>query len=159
MGKSTVLFLCTHNSIRSQMAEGLLRHFYGDRCDVFSAGASPTHVHPLAVQVMAETGIDISQQTSKSIEQFRGQNFDLVVTVCRSTPKIACPFCSTPLRGSRPEIVKATLPGAKRYLNHGFNDPSEVKGSEEERLAAFRRTRDEIKQWILKHFAPHETRR
>lgn len=159
MGKSTVLFLCTHNSIRSQIAEGLLRHIYGDRYDAFSAGASPTHVHPLAIQVMAEIGIDISQQTSKSIEQFRGQEFDLVVTVCRSTPKIACPFCSTPLRGGRPEIIKATLPRAKRYLEHGFNDPSEVKGSEAERLAAFRRTRDEIKQWILEYFAPRATRR
>jgi arsenate reductase len=140
------------------MAEGLLRHFYGDRYDAFSAGASPTHVHPLAVQVMAEIGIDISQQTSKSIEQFRGQDFDLVVTVCRSTPKIACPFCSAPLARGRPEIINSTLPGAKRYLDHGFSDPSEVKGSESERLAAFRRTRDEIKTWILEYLAPREPR-
>ena len=159
MQTSRVLFLCTHNSIRSQMAEGLLRHFYGDRSDVFSAGASPTQVHPLAVRVMSEIGIDISQQTSKSIERFQGQDFDLVVTVCRNTPQIACPFCSKPLKGSRPELIKTTLPGARRYLHHGFNDPSEVKGSEDQQLKAFRRTRDEIKTWILEHFAPHGARR
>jgi arsenate reductase len=158
MQKIRVLFLCTHNSVRSQMAEGLLRHYYGGRCDVFSAGASPTQVHPLAVRVMAEIGIDINEQTSKSIEQFRGQDFDLVVAVCRSTPQVSCPFCATPLRGIRPDIIKTTLPGARRYLHHGFNDPSEVKGTPEQQLAAFRRTRDEIKSWILEHFSPRGTR-
>ena len=151
--KLKVLFLCTHNSARSQISEGLLRHLYGERYEVFSAGATPTSVHSLAVKVMKEIGIDISRQSSKSIEDFRGKNIDLVVTVCKSTPSLSCPFCSTPLSMGRPEIIKSTLPGAKNWIEHGFNDPAEVEGSEEERLAAFRRVRDEIHTWVKSYFS------
>lgn len=153
MGKEKILFLCTHNSARSQMAEGLLRHLYGDKYEVFSAGATPTRVNPLAIKVLAEMQIDISKQRSKSIEEFRGRNIDLAVSVCESSVKVICPFCSSPIIGDRPRIIGETLPGAKRYLHHPFTDPSEVEGSDEEKLAAFRRTRDDIKKWILDYFA------
>jgi len=153
MNKIEVLFLCTHNSARSQMAEGLLRHFYGEKYEVFSAGASPTRVNPFAIKVMAEIGIDISKHTSKSIEEFRDKSIDLVVSVCTSSASVACPFCSSPLIKGRPEIVEDKLPKAKRYLQHGFSDPSEAEGSDEEKIAAFRQTRDDIKKWILTYFA------
>ena len=148
-----VLFLCTHNSARSQIAEGLLRHLYGERYEAFSAGATPTSIHPLAVKVMKEIGIDISGQSSKSIEEFRGKDIDLVVTVCKSTPRLSCPFCSTPLSIGRPEIIRSTLPDAKHWIEHGFSDPAEVEGSEDERLAAFRSVRDEIREWVKSYFS------
>lgn len=153
MDKIKVLFLCTHNSARSQIAEGLLRHFYGEKYEVFSAGSTPTHVNPLAINVMAELGLDISKQRSKSIEEFRNKDIDLVVSVCTSSTKIVCAFCSSPIVGDRPEIIGETLPRAKRYLHQPFNDPSEVEGSDEEKLAAFRRTRDDIRKWIIDYFA------
>jgi arsenate reductase len=134
------------------MAEGLLRHFYGEKYEVFSAGSSPTQVHPLAIKVMAEIGIDISRQTSKSIEEFRNRHIDSVVTVCSRSAKVFCPFCSSPTLRGRPEIINATLPEAKNYVHHGFSDPSEVDGSDDEKIAAFRRTRDDIKKWILNYF-------
>ncbi len=112
---------------------------------------------PLAIKVMAEIGIDISKQTSKSIEEFRNKDIDVVVSVCRSSPKVICPFCSSPILHSRPEIINTTLPGAKHYLHHGFSDPSEVDGSDEEKIAAFRRTRDDIKEWIFGYFADLKT--
>jgi len=135
------------------MAEGLLRHFYGEKYEVFSAGASPTRVNSFAIKVMAEIGIDISKHTSKSIEEFRDKSIDLVVSVCTSSASVACPFCSSPLIKGRPEIVEDKLPKAKRYLQHGFSDPSEVEGSDEEKIAAFRQTRDDIKKWTLTYFA------
>jgi len=153
MGKAKVLFLCTHNSARSQMAEGLLRHLYGDRYEAFSAGATPTRVHPLAIKVMAEIGIDISGQSSKSIDEFRGRDIDLVVTVCRSTPRLSCPFCSSPGVVGKPTLIDETLPEAKRFVEHGFSDPSDVEGSDDERVEAFRATRDEIKTWVLDYFS------
>jgi arsenate reductase len=153
MDKIKVLFLCTHNSARSQMAEGLLRHLYGDRFEVFSAGATPTQVNPYAIKVMAELGIDISKHHSKSIEEFRGKEIDLVVSVCESSVKVICPFCSSPIVGDRPKIIDETLPGAKQYLHRPFTDPSEMEGSDEEKLATFRRIRDDIKKWILDYFA------
>jgi len=153
MNKIKVLFLCTHNSARSQMAEGLLKHYYGEKYEVFSAGATPTQVNPFAVKVMAEIGIDISKQRSKSIEEFRGKDIDLVISVCTSSARVTCPFCSSPLLRGRPEIIDETLPGAKCYLHHPFIDPSEVEGSDEEKLAAFQQTRDDIKKWILDYFA------
>lgn len=134
------------------MAEGLLRHLYDDRYEVYSAGASPTCVNPLAIKVMAEIGIDISKQRSKSIEEFRDKNIDLVVSVCIRSARVACPFCSTPLTSGRPEIIETTLPRAKHYLQHGFSDPSEVDGSDEEKTEAFRRIRDDIRKWILEYF-------
>jgi len=153
MNKIKVLFLCTHNSARSQIAEGLLSHFYGEKYEVFSAGSSPTQVHPLAIKVMAEIRIDISKQTSKSIEEFRNKDIDVVASVCRSSAKVICPFCSSPIIRDRPEIINATLPRVKHYIHHGFSDPSEMGESDEEKLATFRRTRDAIKKWILDYFA------
>ena len=153
MNKMKVLFLCEHNSARSQMAEGLLRHLYGEKYEVFSAGSNPTKVNPFAIKVMAEIGIDISRQVSKSIEEFRNKQIDLVVSVCQSSAKLTCSLCSSPIVMGRPEIINTSIPGAKRYLHHGFNDPSEVDGSDEEETLAFRRTRDDIKQWIFDSFA------
>jgi len=135
------------------MAEGLLRHFYGEKYEVFSAGSDPTQVHPLAIEVMAEIGVDISRQVSKSIEEFRNKDIDLVVSVCRSSAKLTCSLCSSPIVMGRPEIITKSIPGAKHYLHHGFNDPSEVDGSDDEKIAAFRRTRDDIKKWIFGSFA------
>lgn len=152
MGKVKVLFLCTHNSARSQMAEGLLRYLYGDKYEVFSAGATPTQVNPLAIRVMAEIGVDISSHRSKSVEEFRDREIDLVVSVCESSVKVVCPFCSSPIVGDRPKIIGETLPRAKRYLHHAFSDPSDVVGSDEEKIAAFRSTRDDIKKWIYDNF-------
>jgi arsenate reductase len=135
------------------MAEGLLRHFYGEKCEVFSAGSNPTQVNPSAIKVMAEIGIDISKQVSKSIEEFRNKEIDLVVSVCRSSAKLTCSLCSSPIVMGRPEIINTSVPGAKHYLHHGFDDPSEVDGSDDEKIAAFRRTRDDIRKWILDSFA------
>jgi arsenate reductase len=153
MNKLKVLFLCEHNSARSQMAEGLLKHLYGEKYEVCSAGASPTQVNPFAVQVMAEIGIDISHHVSKSIEEFRDKDVDLAVSVCQSSAKLLCSLCASPIPGRRPEIVTESLPRAKRYLHHGFADPSEVEGSGEEKTMAFRRIRDEIKKWMVHRFA------
>ena len=153
MNKTRILFLCTHNSARSQMAEGVLRHLYGEKHEVFSAGTNPTWVHPLAVKVMAEIGIDISGQYSKNIEEFSNVDIDLAVTVCQSSTKTICPLCSSPTFMGRPAIINAKLHKTKHYLLHGFSDPSEVEGTEEEKLAAFRHTRDEIKKWIIEEFA------
>ena len=120
-----VLFLCTHNSARSQMAEGLLRDMAGDRFEVFSAGTEATRVRPEAISVMAEIGVDISDQESKTLERYIDQPFDRVVTVCDDVNE-ACPF----------------FPGARVRLHWSFPDPSRAKG--EERLAVFRDVRDEI---------------
>lgn len=123
-----VLFLCTHNSSRSQMAEGLLRACGGDAYEVFSAGTQPRVVHPLAIKAMREIGIDISDQRAKGIEEFHDQvPMDLVVTVCDEAAE-ACPF----------------FPNARHQAHWGFPDPSLVQGTEEEKLAAFRHIRDLI---------------
>ena len=158
MSRVKILFLCTHNSARSQMAGGLLQHYYSENYEVFSAGATPTRVNPLAIKVMNEIGIDLSNHRSKSIEEFRNKDIDLVISVCQSSVKVICPFCSSPIVGDRPQIVGETLPGAKRYLHYPFSDPSEVEGSDEEKLAAFRRTRDEMKKWIDDYFADKGTK-
>jgi arsenate reductase len=153
MSKIKVLFLCMHNSARSQMAEGLLRHIYGERYEVFSAGITPTKVNPLAIKVMAEIGIDISKQSSKSIKEFQDKDIDLVISVCKSSAKLTCPLCSSPMVSDRPLIISETLPDAKHYLQNPFDDPSEAEGSDEEKLGAFRRARDDIKKWIHEYFA------
>jgi arsenate reductase len=129
--RSRVLFLCTHNSARSQMAEGLLRHLAGDRFEAYSAGTEATHVRPLAVRAMDEIGIDISGQESKTLNRYLGEPFDYVITVCDEANE-ACPF----------------FPGAKNRLHWSFEDPAQATGSEEERLAVFRRVRDEIRERI-----------
>jgi len=126
-----VLFLCTHNSARSQMAEGLLRHLSGGRFEVHSAGTEQTHVRPQAVAVMGEIGIDISGQESKTLERYLGEDFEYVVTVCDDANE-ACPV----------------FPGAKERLHWSFEDPSKTEGTEEERLAKFRQVRDEIRTRI-----------
>jgi len=130
----------------------LLRHLYGDQYEVFSAGSTPSQVNPYAIKALAEIGVDISKQRSKSIEEFRNRPMDLVVSVCKSSATIMCAFCSSPLIGDRPKIVDEALPEAKRYLDHPFDDPSDVEGTDEEKLAAFRKSRDEIKKWLLEYF-------
>ncbi len=137
MKKRRVLFLCSHNSARSQMAEGLLRSLYGDRYDAFSAGTQATFVQPLAIQALKEIGVDISHHRSKSLQEFVGKPFYVVVTVCDSA-KEACPF----------------FPGAKKQLHQDFPDPTDVRGTPEERLNAFREARDQLKKWIARTFAP-----
>ena len=138
------------------MAEGLLKHLYDEKYEVFSAGANPRQINPFAIKVMAEIGIDISTQTSKSIEEFRNKEIDLVVSVCQSSPKLMCSLCSSPMIMGRPEIINTTIPGAKHYLHHGFEDPSDVEGNDEEKLNAFRRIRDKIKRWMIDSFADPE---
>jgi arsenate reductase len=123
-----VLFLCTHNSARSQMAEGWLRALAGERFEAASAGTEATRVHPLAARAMAEAGVDISQQTSKTLEPFVREPWDWVITVCDAAAG-RCPV----------------FPGAARRLHWGFEDPSGAAGDEEARLAVFRRVRDQIR--------------
>jgi arsenate reductase len=134
--KKRVLILCTGNSARSQMAEGLLRHDAGHRFEVFSAGTKPSHVRPEAIQVMRELGIDLSGHRSKGVGEFAGQPFDYVLTVCDNA-KEACPI----------------FPAKTQTIHRSFEDPAEVKGPEETRLAAFRRIRDELREY-LKNFPP-----
>lgn len=129
--KARVLFLCVGNSARSQMAEGLLRHLAGDRFDVASAGAHPAGLNPLAVEVMSEIGVDISKHWSKRAGEFRGQNFEYVITVC-DPAREACPL----------------FPDARQVLHWSLDDPAAVEGSREERLAVFRRIRDQVADHI-----------
>jgi arsenate reductase (thioredoxin) len=126
--KKRVLFLCTHNSARSQMAEGLLRHLSGDRFEVQSAGTEATHVRALAIRAMDEIGVDISGQESKTLARYLGEPFDYVITVCDEANE-ACPF----------------FPGAKRRLHWSLPDPSTAEGTEEERLTVFRSVRDGLR--------------
>jgi arsenate reductase len=125
--KQRVLILCTKNSCRSQMAEGILRHYGGDRFEVFSAGTVASHVNENAIRVMGEIGIDISVQKSKSLEGFLDQPFDFVITVCDSA-KETCPF----------------FPGAKQQLHWSFPDPPQTDEPKEEYLREFREVRDMI---------------
>lgn len=125
--KKTVLFLCTGNSCRSQMAEGLLRHLAGDRFEVASAGTHPAGLNPDAVKVMKEIGIDISRHRSKRLDEFLSQRFDHVITVC-DRAKETCPLFSS----------------AASLLHWSLDDPAAVQGPPEERRAVFHRVRDEI---------------
>jgi arsenate reductase len=129
--KRRILFVCTHNSSRSQMAEGLLKALKGKEYEAYSAGTEPSKVHPGAIAAMAEIGIDIRSHTSKGLDAFRGVSFDEVVTVCGHAQE-TCPVIS----GS----------GLKRH--QGFEDPAATTGTETEILEAFRRVRDEIRKWI-----------
>ncbi|NLX38647.1 MAG: arsenate reductase ArsC [Methanothrix sp.] len=144
-GKKKVLFLCTSNSARSQMAEGLLRALYGDRYEAYSAGIEATAVDPRAVSVMTELGIDISGQRSKSAEELGDVVFDLAVTVC-DRAKEACPVCSTDLD------LPSRAPKAREVVHKCFDDPASASGTEEVQLRAFRQVRDEIKEWIIERF-------
>jgi arsenate reductase (thioredoxin) len=123
--------LCTHNSARSQIAEGLLRHLAGDRFEAMSAGTEATRVRPLAVRAMEEIDIDVSGQESKTLERYLHEPFDYVITVCDDANE-ACPF----------------FPGVANRLHWSFEDPSKAEGSEEERLVVFRSVRDRIRRRI-----------
>jgi arsenate reductase len=131
MKKQRVLILCTANSARSQMAESLLRHDAGERFEVHSAGTRPTVVRPEAIAVMAELGIDLSGHRSKSIDEFAGEAFDYVLTVCDNA-KEQCPV----------------YPGHANRIHHAFADPAAEMGSNDERLTAFRRVRGEIRRYL-----------
>lgn len=126
--KKRVLILCTGNSARSQMAEGLLRHDAGDRFEVASAGTKPVGLNPLAVKAMAELGIDIAHHRSKSVDEFLGERFDYAITVCDSARE-TCPI----------------LPGVAARIHWSFEDPAAAEGSDEEKLAAFRRVGDALR--------------
>lgn len=132
MEKKRVLVLCTGNSCRSQMGEGWIRHDLGDRVEVFSAGTKPSAVHSLAIAVMAEAGVDISSHRSKSLSEFWGQPFDLVVTVCDSA-KEACPMFA----------------GAARQIHESFPDPVGLTGDREKVRAKFREVRDLIRERLV----------
>ena len=138
MEQLEVLFICTHNSARSQMAEGILRSLYTEQYDVYSAGTVPTEVNPYAVKVMDEIGIDISPQTAKNISVFIDEIFDYVVTVCDQA-KESCPF----------------FPG-RTLMHQSFEDPSQLACSETEVLEGFREIRDEIMTWIANTFKDRE---
>jgi len=129
MNRTRVLFLCTHNSARSQMAEGFLRALAGDRFEAQSAGTEKTSVNPLAIKAMAELNIDLSSHTSKVYDGLLKEHWDYLVTVCDDANE-RCPF----------------VPGSVKRLHWSFEDPSRAKGSEEERLQVFRRVRDQIRQ-------------
>lgn len=133
--RPSVLFVCTHNSARSQLAEGLLRQRHGDRYQAFSAGTVARGVHPLAAEALRDAGVDPSGQRSKTIESLGDQAFDIVVTVCDSARE-ACPY----------------LPARERNLHHAFRDPSAVEEAEAERRAAFREVREEIRAWLDEEF-------
>jgi arsenate reductase (thioredoxin) len=136
-----ILILCTGNSARSQMAEGLLRQIAGDAAEVHSAGVAPSKVRPEAIAVMCEIGIDISPHRSKSVDEFVGDPFDYVITVCDNANE-TCP----------------NFPGATKRIHWSFPDPASVEGSEEHRLAAFRKSRDEIRETLESFAASLEER-
>ena len=129
MEKTRVLFLCTHNSARSQMAEGFLRAMAGDRFEAQSAGTEKTSVNPMAIRVMAERGIDLGGHASKVYDGLMQERWDYLVTVCDDANE-RCPF----------------VPGSVKRLHWSFEDPSRARGTEEERLRVFRRVRDQIEQ-------------
>ena len=136
MSKSTVLFVCTHNSSRSQMAEGILRHLYDDHYEVYSAGTEPVGVSLFAIRVMEEIGINIEHHTSKDVHEFLSLHLDTVVTVCDSAHQ-QCPFVP-----------------ARVNLHRRFEDPRTTPGSDQEKMAAFQRVRDEIHLWVQDYFKP-----
>jgi arsenate reductase len=135
--KPRVLFICIHNSVRSQIAEGYLKARYNDRFDAASAGSEPRGVHPLAIAVMNEIGIDISGQRSKLIDEFFDAGIDIVVTVCDSEHQ-TCPF----------------FPGVKETIHAAFPDPSSGEETSLERIIRFREVRDAIIGWIDQTFVP-----
>ena len=140
-----ILFVCVHNSARSQMAEGLLRAMYGDTYEVYSAGVEASKIDLRAVKVMSEIGIDITGQRSKGLSEYQGTLFDLAVTVCDEAREI-CPICGVSLK------APASTPAAKKTIHKTFQDPAKAEGSEEDQLTVFRQVRDEIKEWIIQTF-------
>ncbi len=137
--RQRILFLCTHNSARSQMAEGLLRHLAGDHFEPHSAGTEPMRVRPLAIRVMAEVGIDISGQESKTLDRYLNEPFDAVITVCDRANEY-CPV----------------FPAAKKRLHWSFPDPSQATGTEEQQLAVYRSVRDAIRERIERALIPRD---
>jgi len=129
--KKKILFICTHNSARSQMAEGLANSLFNDKLEAYSAGTEVAFVRPQAIEVMNEIGIDISNHRSKHIKEFYGTKFDLAITVCDNAQKI-CPV----------------FPGAKQNIHKSFLDPSTAIGTEEQKLHVFREVRDQIRRWL-----------
>lgn len=128
------MFICTHNSARSQMAEAIMRQYFGENYDVFSAGTEPRGVNPYAVEVMKEIGIDISKQRSKSLDEYKDEEFDYIITLCDESRE-NCPY----------------FPGGKTYIHKSFEDPSSFEG--EDKLIVFRKVRDEISKWIEDTFS------
>ncbi|MEG6584456.1 arsenate reductase ArsC [Dendrosporobacter sp. 1207_IL3150] len=135
MKKKKVLFLCTHNSARSQIAEGLLRTIYGDKYESYSAGTEVTRVNPYVFKSMVEAGIDLSSHRSKHLQEFIKDEFDYVVTVCDNARE-ACPY----------------FPNAKHRIHKSFSDPSKFTGTEEEILAGVATVREEIRNWLEETF-------
>jgi len=133
--KKSVLFICTHNAVRSQMAEALLNYLCGDRYTAFSAGSDPTQIDPLVISVMSEIGIDVRHHRSKGLDAFKDSKLDYIVTVCDSAHE-ACPY----------------FPGGNLRIHKGFSDPSKFQGNREDVIPEYRRIRDEIKKWIEKEF-------
>ncbi len=132
--KQRILFLCTHNSCRSQMAEGLVNHYLGDLFEAYSAGTEATRVNPLAIRVMAELGIDITGHHSKTISEFEGQTFEHVITLCGSANE-QCPLFF----------------GSVRRVHIGFDDPSRQSGPDEAVLPEYRRVRDELRKRLIEY--------
>ncbi|HEU4594829.1 MAG TPA: arsenate reductase ArsC [Pyrinomonadaceae bacterium] len=137
--RKRVLILCTGNSARSQMAEGIMRHDGGDRFEVESAGVNPSRVRPEAVEAMREIGIDISSHRSKSADEFVGQEFDYIITVCDNARE-TCPV----------------FPGRAEHIHHSFEDPPAPGAADTETtMAVFRRVRDEIREWVGEFIRGH----
>ena len=133
--KKKILILCTGNSARSQMAEGLLKHITQNKYDVNSAGTKPSMVRPEAIKALAEIGIDISNNRSKSVDEFANAEIDFVLTVCDNANE-NCPY----------------FPAKTKLIHHSFEDPADVEGNEETRLSAFRKIRDEIREYFENDF-------
>lgn len=133
--KMKILFICTHNSVRSQMAEGIANSMFGDSFEAYSAGTSPSSVNPYAISAMKDIGINIENNRSKSVNEFNDLNFDYAVTVCDSARE-SCPVFT----------------GAKKVIHKSFNDPSSTTGNSEEILEEFKSVRDQIKTWIEEEF-------
>ena len=131
--RKTVLFICTHNSARSQIAEALLNSKYGDKFSAVSAGTKPTKISPYAIRVMAEAGLDVSGSRSKNVSEFKDKKFEYLITVCDNA-KESCPY----------------FPDAAKVIHAGFANPSEFQGSDRETMENFRVLRDLISDWLDK---------
>ncbi|MGA7469608.1 MAG: arsenate reductase ArsC [Halobacteriota archaeon] len=140
MNKRKILFLCTHNAARSQMAEGFVNALNGDRYEAYSAGSEPTEVHPCAIEAMAEKNIDIASQRAKPLDEYLDASFDYVVTMCADAQE-RCPI-----------FPGAIIPGGTKYIHHAFDDPLADAGQEDAPCTSFRRVRDEIREWIIVTF-------
>jgi arsenate reductase len=134
--KKKILFLCTHNAARSQMAEGFVNARYSDRYEAYSAGSEPRDVHSCAIEVMGEEGIDIASQRAKPLDEYLDASFDYVVTMCAAAQE-RCPT-----------FPGAFFPGGVEYIHHAFDDPLSDAGPEGAPCTSFRRVRDEVREWI-----------